>query len=127
MSATGFAIGRGQGAPTMMGRMRGVLALSVAGIALATLVATAPRVASAADAATFQAAYENAQASRKKAAAAGFEWRDVKKMLKQAKKLADKGEYEQAEQLAIEAKMQADLGVKQAESQAEAWRSAVLR
>ena len=79
------------------------------------------------DAETFKAAYEAGEAARKAAAAVGFEWRDTKKMLRRAKKLAGKGEYEKAIDLANKAKRQGDLGVKQAEEQETAWRAAVLK
>ena len=86
-----------------------------------------PVQAPAGDAETFKAAYEAAVEARKAAAAVGFEWRDTKKMLRQAKKLAEKGEYEKAVRLANKAKRQGDLGVQQAEEQETAWRAAVLK
>ena len=79
------------------------------------------------DAAAFKAAYEAGAAARKAARKAGFEWRDTKKMLRQAKKLAKKGEYARALELANRARRQAELGLVQAEEQNSAWRGAVLK
>ena len=108
---------------TGAGRPRPLLA---AVVAAAVLAAWPPR-APAGDAETFEAAYEAARAARKAAAAVGFEWRDTKKMIRQAKKLAGKGEYAKAIELANRAKRQGDLAVKQAEEQETAWRAAVLK
>ena len=108
---------------TGAGRLRPLLAAVAVAAAFA---AGAPR-APAGDAETFKAAYEAAVTARKAAAAAGFEWRDTKKMIRQAKKLAGKGEYGKAIELANKAKRQGDLGVKQAEEQETAWRAAVLK
>lgn len=81
----------------------------------------------AGDAVTFEAAYKSADAARMAAAEVGFEWRDTKKMLRQAKKLAEKGEYEQAIALANRAKRQGEFGVLQAEEQEKTWQSRVLK
>jgi len=86
-----------------------------------------PLSASAADAASFKAAYDAAQAARKQAAAVGFEWRDTAKMLKKAKKLAKAGRFDKAQALAYEAQKQGELATAQAAEQAKAWRAAVLR
>ena len=61
------------------------------------------------------------------AAEVGFEWRDTKKMLRQARKLAEKGEYEQAIALANRAKRQGESGVQQAKEQETTWQSRVLK
>ena len=53
----------------------------------------------------------------KAVAEVGYEWRDTKKLLRQARKLAKKGEFEKAVALAIRAKRQGELGVMQAEEQ----------
>ena len=85
-----------------------------------------PRVG-ASDEATFKAAYEAAAAARKAARKAGYEWRDTKKMLRQARKLAKKGEYEKAIRLANVARRHSELGLIQAEEQESAWEAAVLK
>ena len=81
----------------------------------------------ASDEATYKAAYEAAVAARKAAAAVGFEWRDIKKTLRRARKLAKKGEYTKAVELANQARRQGELGQIQAEEQEAAWRAAVLK
>ena len=79
------------------------------------------------DEAAFKAAYEAAAAARKAARKAGFEWRDTRKMLRQARKLAKKGEYAKAVELAYRAQRHSELGLIQAEEQESAWREAVLK
>lgn len=83
--------------------------------------------ASAADKATFDAAYAAADAARKGAAAVKFEWRDTGKMLKKAKALAGKGDYAKAVALANKAKAQGDAGQQQAAEQDKLWRSFVVK
>ena len=81
----------------------------------------------ASDEETFKAAYSAAAAARKAVAKAGYEWRDTKKFLRQARKLAKKGEYEKAVELANRAGRQSELGLIQAEEQESAWKEAVLK
>ena len=81
----------------------------------------------ASDEATSKAAYEAAAAARKAVRKAGFEWRDTRKMLRQARKLAKKGEYAKAVELANRAKRQSELGLIQAKEQESAWEAAVLK
>ena len=81
----------------------------------------------ASDQAAFEVAYKSGQASRKAAAAVGHEWRDTKKMLREAKDLAEKGEFEKAIALADRAKRQGELGVIQAEHEEKVWMDAVLK
>ena len=83
--------------------------------------------ARASDEATFKAAYAAAAAARKAVAKAGYEWRDTKKMLRQARKLAKKGKYETAVELANRARRHSELGLIQAEEQESAWKEAVLK
>ena len=108
-------------------RRRRLLAAAVAAAFMAGASCAATRASEADDAETFKAAYEAGKAARKAAAAVGFEWRDTKKMLRQAKKLAEKGEYEEAIELANEAKRQGEHGVAQAREQETAWKEAVLK
>ena len=102
---------------------RRLLAAGVAAVALACVTPHAP----ASDEATFKAAFDAALVARRAAAEAGFEWRDTRKMLRQARKLARKGEYAKAVELANRARRQGELGVMQAEEQEAAWRAAVLK
>ena len=79
------------------------------------------------DAAAFDAAYAAGSAARKAAAKAGFEWRDTRKLLRQARKLAKMGEYEKAIELANRARRQGELALLQAKEQETAWREMVLK
>lgn len=81
----------------------------------------------AADATSFKTSYDAAEAARKKAASVGFEWRDTRKMLKKAKALADKGDFEKAQQLTEKARFQGDAAYAQAGQQEEGWKAAVVR
>ena len=83
--------------------------------------------AGATDEAAFVAAYNAAAKARKAVRKAGFEWRDLRTMLRESKKLGKKGEYEKAIELANRAKRQAELGLIQAEEQESAWEADVLK
>ena len=111
-----------------MGHASGCRRLLAAAVAAVALAAGAwPSLASADDAEAFKAAYEAAEAARKAAAKLGFEWRDTRKMLRQARDLAKKGEYAKAVELANRARRQGELAVMQAREQEAAWRAAVLK
>jgi len=101
--------------------------IAVACVGLLVAACAAPATVSAADAKSFQAAYDAARAARKRAATVGFEWRDTAKLLKKAKKLAGAGDYAKAEKLAHQAQQQGELATAQAAEQANAWQAAVLR
>ena len=103
------------------------LAATVAALVLAAGVWGWAPPAAANDEATFVAVYNAAVATRKAAAKAGYEWRDTKKLLRRARKLAEKGKLEQAIALANQAKRQGELGLVQAEEQEAAWRAAVVK
>jgi len=65
-------------------------------------------------ASTFDKAYKEAEEAGKKAQAAGNEWRDTKKTLDEAKKLAGSGDYAKAVKLANKAKQEYDMAAAQA-------------
>ena len=98
---------------------------AVAALVLAGAVIAAPVRAS--NQADFDAAYAAADAARKGAAKVGYEWRDTKKMLKSAKKLADKGQFDKAIALANKAKFQGERAQAQAAEQEKLWRTFVVR
>ena len=111
-----------------MGHASGCRRLLAAAVAAVALAAGAwPSLASADDAEAFKAAYEAAEAARKAAAKVGFEWRDTRRMILLAKKLAEEGKYARAIRLANRAKRQGELGVMQAREQETAWRAAVVK
>ena len=102
-------------------------AAAVAALVLAAGVWGWAPPAAANDEATFVDVYNAAVAARKAAAKAGYEWRDTKKLLRQARKLAEKGKLEEAIALANRAKRQGELGLMQAEEQEAVWRAAVVK
>lgn len=63
------------------------------------------------------AAIAAAEASNAKAKAAGYEWRDTGKMIKEAKKAAEMKDYDKAIKLAKKAENQGELAVKQQASE----------
>ena len=78
----------------------------------------AAAVASAADQSDFDMAYEAAVAAQQQAASVSGEWRDTGKFLKEAKKLAEAGDFEAAVKLARKAEQQGHRGYEQMTSQA---------
>ena len=90
---------------------------AVLAMAVGVFSAGAVQAADKDQAAEFKAAVEKADASRKKAASVGGEWRDTGKMIKKAKAAAKKGDYNKALKLANTAYRQGELGYKQAMSQ----------
>lgn len=72
----------------------------------------------AADQAGFDEAYEAAVAAQQKAASVSGEWRDIAKMLEEAKKKAEEGDFEGAIKLAKQAEHQGHRGHEQMTSQA---------
>ena len=109
------------------GKPRRPITVALTAVALVAGAWSWSPYARAGDEAAFKSAYEAAVAVRKAARKAGFEWRDTKKMLRQARKLAKKGEYAKAVELADRARRQGELGLIQAEEQDSAWREAVLK
>jgi hypothetical protein len=74
----------------------------------------APFTASAGD---FDAAVKQAEAEIDRAKSMNYEWRDSRKMLKEARELHEKGDKDKALQLAKAAGQQGKMAVAQAESQ----------
>ena len=72
----------------------------------------------AADQADFEKAYGAAVAAQEKAASVSGEWRDIGKFLKEAKALAESGDFEAAIKLAEKAENQGHRGYEQMTSQA---------
>lgn len=74
---------------------------------------------------SFQAAFDAAEEARKKASAVQSEWRDTRKIMKQAQAAAEKGDFDTAVALANKAKFQGERGAEQGEQQAQAWQDLV--
>ena len=117
---------RGAGTPAR-GPRRRRMAVPVAAVVLAAGAWGFAPDAGAIDEAAFVAAYNAAAKARKAVRKAGFEWRDLGKLLRESKKLGKNGEYEKAIELANRAKRQAELGLIQAAEQESAWEAAVLK
>ena len=73
----------------------------------------------------FKAAWEAANAQRKAAKAAGHEWRDTKRKLEEAIKLAEAGDMEAAMSMLQCAQTQADAAIAQSEREELLWESRV--
>lgn len=91
--------------------------------ALAVVISAAGAVPLAAHAVTV----DEAEAARKQAAAAGYEWRDTSKIIAKARDAETKGDMVKAQRLAAEAKAQSELAVRQSKQQASNWPNIVPR
>ena len=109
------------------GHCRRRMVLSLAAAVLAVGAWGFSPHAGAADEAAFVAAYNAAAKARKAVRMAGFEWRDLRTLLRESRKLGKKGEYEKAIELANRARRQAELGLIQAKEQESSWEAAVLK
>jgi len=91
--------------------------------AMAVMVSAAGVAVPAAQSATI----DEAEAARKQAAAAGYEWRDTSKIIAKAREAESKGDQAKAQRFAAEAKAQSELAVQQSRQQANNWRNTVPR
>ena len=73
----------------------------------------------------FTAAWEAADAQRKQAAKLGFQWRDTRKMLKNAKKAYEGGDADKAMKLVERAHEQANDAIAQQERESTLWQARV--
>ncbi len=102
---------------------RRVVHFCIAATAAMTVTIATPVVAADADAAN--AACDSADTARKAAAQVGMEWRDIKKSIKKARKMVEKGDFEKAIELCEKATFQGEAGVTQAEMEKQNWMSRV--
>lgn len=75
----------------------------------------------------FEREYEAADRWRIAAADAGYEWIGTEGLLREAEAAHDAGDLDLAFELVDKARLQGEAAVKQAEHEAEAWRSRVVR
>ena len=75
----------------------------------------------------FEQHYDEAETLRQQAAQRGYEWIGTAGLLEQAQHAADRGETDLALQLVEQARFQARAALRQADVEAEAWRSRVVR
>ena len=93
--------------------------------ALALLLAAA--IAAPGCTSFFEQRYAEAERWRQGAATAGYEWLETEGLLEQAREQEAHGNTEAALALLDKARFQAEMAVKQAEHEAEAWRSRVIQ
>lgn len=70
-------------------------------------------------------AIASAEKARKKAASVGYEWRDTRKLIKQAKKALKANQLKKALSLAKQAKFQGNAAYEQSQEIAKSWQNAV--
>ena len=75
----------------------------------------------------FEQRYEEAERLRRQAAEQGFEWIGTAGLLEQAQVQAGAGNNSKALEFVEKARFQADAAIRQAEHEAEAWKSRVVR
>lgn len=95
-------------------------------ICAAVLLALAA-TAAADDKASFEAAYNAAEAARAKAASVEYEWNTTAPLLQKAQDAAAAADYAKATKLADEAKKQGDLAYTQSQYEAEHWRDSEIK
>lgn len=93
-------------------------ALLIAAISVATIGLTACQQTAQVKKGMYEASYDSAiaaaKSANKQAKAAGNEWRDTGKLIKQAEGLAAKGKFWEARPVALQAEAQARIAIQQA-------------
>lgn len=93
--------------------------------ALAVVVALT--VSAAGCAGSFEREYDEAERLRTRAAEAGYEWIETEALLQQALDAHAGGDAGTAQELVRRARFQAEAAIAQADAEAEAWKSRVVR
>jgi hypothetical protein len=101
--------------------------ICMAAVAATALTALLAMPSLAADEAEYKAACEAAEASRKAAAEARYEWNTTAPLIQKAGEAAAGGDYDKATKLCDEARQQGELALAQAKREAEDWKSQVVR
>ena len=104
-----------------------MLRASTLSLALALLIAGATSVLAAGSEADFKAAYAAAEAANKEAGLLRNQWTVTAAALANAKKAADKGDFDQAIALAKEAEALAKASIYQATSEKNLWKELEIR
>jgi hypothetical protein len=97
------------------------------GLASLLLIARATSVMAASSEADFKAAYAAAEAANREAGALRNQWTTTAQVLADAKKAADKGDFDQATASAREAEALAKASIYQATSEKDAWKKLEIR
>ncbi|HEY2211148.1 MAG TPA: hypothetical protein VGH62_05920 [Bradyrhizobium sp.] len=104
-----------------------MLRASTLSLALALLIAGATSVLAAGSEADFKAAYAAAEIANKEAGLLRNQWTVTAAALADAKKAADKGDFDQAIASSKEAEALAKASIFQANSEKEAWKALEIR
>ena len=104
-----------------------VIRASTLSLALALLIAGATSVLAAGSEADFKAAYAAAETANKEAGTLRNQWTVTAAALADAKKAADKGDFDQAIASSKEAEALAKASIFQANSEKEAWKTLEIR
>ena len=96
-------------------------------LAAALLIAGGTSALAASSEADFKAAYAAAEAANKEAGALRNQWTTTAQVLADAKKAADKGDFDQATASAREAEALAKASIYQATSEKDAWKKLEIR
>jgi hypothetical protein len=100
---------------------------SVFSLSLALVIAASTSVLAASSEADFKAAYAAAEAANKEAGALRNQWTVTAAALADAKKAADKGDFDTAVASSKEAEALAKASIYQATSEKEAWKALEIR
>ena len=103
--------------------MRNTMLKSALALAAAALIAGATSALAASSEADFKAAYAAAEAANREAAAMRNQWTTTATTLSDAKKFADKGDFDAAGASSKEAEALAKASIYQATSEKEAWKT----
>jgi hypothetical protein len=107
--------------------MRNVMRASILSLASILLMAGATAAMSASSEADFKAAYAAAEAANKEAAALRNQWTTTAATLADAKKAADKGDFDAAVASSKEAEALAKASIYQATSEKTLWKDLEIR
>jgi hypothetical protein len=107
--------------------MRSIMRASPLSLASVLLIAAATSALAAGSEADFKAAYAAAEAANKEAGALRNQWTTTAAALTDAKKAADKGDFDRATALSREAEALAKASIFQATSEKEAWKALEIR
>jgi hypothetical protein len=107
--------------------MNSSIRVSIVSLATALLIAGATPVFAASSEADFKAAYAAAEAANKDAAHLRNQWTVTAAALADAKKAAEKGDFDQAVAQSKEAEALAKASIYQATSEKEAWKALEIR
>jgi hypothetical protein len=107
--------------------MKNVMRASIISLSSVLLIATATSVLAASSEADFKVAYAAAEAANKEAGALRNQWTVTAAALADAKKAADKGDFDAAVASSKEAEALAKASIYQATSEKEAWKALEIR